>query len=86
MIANAGQDATTQFEDINHPDSALDLLPGLCIGKYDSGIPDDGGQAKQHKHGGDDGGMITQLLLAVFFLALVGGLYFKLTQEGSHNM
>eukprot|EP00347_Sterkiella_histriomuscorum_P023894 403333018 len=39
LVQNAGMDATTQFEDINHSVKALKLLDDLCIGEFKN--PDD---------------------------------------------
>ena len=40
LLQNAGQDATTQFEDIGHSQKAFDDMKGLLIGTFDMG--DDG--------------------------------------------
>ena len=31
MLSNAGQDATTQFEDVNHPPAALKMLDDYYV-------------------------------------------------------
>lgn len=34
MVQNAGQDSTTQFEDINHSKKAYDLMHDMYIGDF----------------------------------------------------
>ena len=41
LISNAGQDATTQFEDVNHPPTAIKMLDDYYIGHYSGYVPDD---------------------------------------------
>ena len=35
LIQNAGQDATTQFEDIGHSKDAMDQMEKMCIGYFE---------------------------------------------------
>ena len=80
LVANAGQDCTTQFEDINHPDDAMAMMPAMCVGEYKSQY-DDQPRLKPRNNSDDDFG--AKVCLAVFFLALAAYLYFNLTGQAS---
>ncbi|XP_062222608.1 cytochrome b5-like [Phragmites australis] len=36
LLASTGKDATTDFQDIGHTDSAKELMPQYCIGEVDA--------------------------------------------------
>ena len=47
LIQNAGQDATTQFEDIGHSPKAFEDMKKLIVGTFDMGDDDNPGLDKK---------------------------------------
>ncbi|OEL33220.1 Cytochrome b5 isoform E [Dichanthelium oligosanthes] len=85
LLACTGKDATADFEDIGHTDSAKELMPKYCIGEVDAAtVPakltyaqrSDASPKKVATSGGSGGGWTTLLRLAVpaLLLALALGL------------
>ena len=77
FIQNAGQDASTQFDDINH-ENADKHMPGLLVGYYEPPEDDDcnaPGILEKKDSGNED--TLTRILLAV---AALGAIYFLYTQ------
>lgn len=76
LLQNAGQDATTQFEDISHSDKADELMKGLYIGDFvpeDDGMNSKGGILGNEANQGDD--LMSRALLAICFISVMIFLY-----------
>ena len=78
LLQNAGQDATTQFEDISHSPKADEYMKDLYIGDFNP--PDDGsssskGILEKEKSGGGDDDMLSRVFLAVFVIGIMFFLY-----------
>uniref|UniRef100_A0A7S3MR49 Cytochrome b5 heme-binding domain-containing protein n=1 Tax=Favella ehrenbergii TaxID=182087 RepID=A0A7S3MR49_9SPIT len=76
FLQNAGQDATTQFEDINH-ENADKYMPGLLIGYYEPPEDEDSGAPGilDKKDGSGDDDMMSRIFLAVAFAIVAYYLY-----------
>ena len=77
LLQNAGQDATTQFEDIGHSQKAHDDMKKLLIGTFDMG--DDGAQGLDKKPSDETNPMVNAFLVLLFILTL-GFLYTQITK------
>ena len=74
LLSNAGQDATTQFEDIGHKD-AEKHMKNLLIGEYRY-QDDDGGQDKYPTQvAKPEHSLATRVGLGLLFVGLAFGLY-----------
>ena len=73
LLQNAGQDATTQFEDIGHSEKADEYLKELFVGDFVPEDEDDNKMSAMQSNSGDD--MMTNLFLIVVFFAVLGLLY-----------
>ena len=80
LLQNAGQDATTQFEDISHSEKADEFMKDLYIGDFEP--EDDGANSKggilgnEGKSSGEDD-LMSRLFLA---LAVFGVIFYLYTQ------
>ncbi|WVZ74400.1 hypothetical protein U9M48_022584 [Paspalum notatum var. saurae] len=79
LLACTGKDATADFDDIGHSDSAKDLMPQYCIGEVDAAtvpdrvtyaVPRDDDGPKKATTGAGAGAWATLLQLAVPVLLL----------------
>ena len=76
LLQNAGQDATTQFEDIAHSPKSDEYMKDLYIGDF---VPDDdgansaGGILGNEGKGGDD--TMSRIILALVMLSVMIFLY-----------
>lgn len=77
LLQNAGQDATTQFEDISHSSKADKFMEELYIGDFKPENDDDTGKEGilQQAEKGDSGDLTSRVMLALVFLAVIGLLY-----------
>ena len=75
LLQNAGQDATTQFEDIGHSDKAYEHMKELFVGDFKPEDDDADAGKKGALQSNADGDMMTKLLLVVAFFAVLGLLY-----------
>ena len=78
LLQNAGQDATTQFEDISHSSKADEYMKDLYIGDFepaDDGINSKGGILGNEgkDQGGDD--LMSRLFLALAVFGVIFYLY-----------
>nr|CAB3447390.1 unnamed protein product [Digitaria exilis] len=80
LLACTGKDATTDFEDIGHSNSAKELMPQYCIGEVDAAtVPakriyansDAGTKNNAATTSGGAWGMLLRLAVPVLLLALV---------------
>ncbi len=80
MLANAGQDATTQFEDINHPPDAMDMMPDLFIGEYKppGGVANNSTRRSQNNSDGSPD-FLSKMGLMILFGSVMVFLYLQLT-------
>ena len=75
FLQNAGQDATTQFEDINH-ENADKYMPDLLIGYYEPPEDEDNDKAGiLDKKGGSDDDLVSRVFLAIAFILVAYYLY-----------
>ena len=79
LLQNAGQDATTQFEDIGHSKKAHRQMEDLIVGTYDSGEIEDGGLDKKPL-AEQEGNPVVTMGLILLFIAVVGFLYTQISQ------
>ena len=75
LISNAGQDATTQFEDVNHPPTAIKMLDDYFIGNYTGYVADD----NKNSHHTDSTDDTTKMFLVLVFIGVMVYLYNTLT-------
>ena len=78
LLQNAGQDATTQFEDISHSPKADEYMKDLYIGDFepeDDGVNSAGGILGNESKQDDD--TMSRVFLA---LAILGVIFFLYTQ------
>ena len=80
LLQNAGQDATTQFEDIGHSKKAFEEMEQLIVGTFDSG-EDDGKVGLEHKPQESESNPLVSLALVVLFVLTLGFLYMQITAE-----
>ena len=77
LISNAGQDATTQFEDVNHPADAIAMLDDYYVGRYTGYVVDDHKNSVQS----DSTDGVTKFFLVAMFIGVMFYLYTNLTQD-----
>ena len=74
LLQNAGQDATTQFEDIGHSKKAYQQMEDMIVGTFDVGDDDDGGLDKK-TIAEQEGNPALSIGLVVIFIMVVTFLY-----------
>ena len=79
LLQNAGQDATTQFEDIGHSKKAEKQMEDLIVGTFDCGEQEDGGLDKK-TIAEQEANPVLQFGLILLFIAVVGFLYTQVAQ------
>ena len=79
LLQNAGQDATTQFEDIGHSKKAERQMEDLIVGTFDCGEQEDGGLDKKPL-AEQETNPVLQFGLVLLFIAVVGFLYTQVSQ------
>ena len=79
LLQNAGQDATTQFEDIGHSKKAERQMEDLIVGTFDCGEQEDGGLDKKPL-AEQETNPVLQAGLVLLFIAVVGFLYTQVSQ------
>ena len=76
LLANAGQDATTQFEDINHSSDAMGMMLPMLVGIYEQKGGNPVKEVKKVEEGADP---MSKLMLVTMFVCTMTLLYCKLT-------